>query len=152
MKLTITRPTPEDAQELNEVAFASKKYWGYPDEWFILWQDDMTITPQVLASRDFYVGENKKGIVFIYSISKVADGTCELEDAWIAPPFIGQGFGRLMFDHIRLTLKAINCTRLLIVSDPNAEGFYLKMGAERIGERLSKPDGRMLPLLEYKVY
>jgi hypothetical protein len=35
---------------------------------------------------------------------------------------------------------------LLIESDPNAEGFYLAMGATRIDERRSA-SGRTLPLL-----
>jgi hypothetical protein len=36
-----------------------------------------------------------------------------------------------------------------IVSDPNAEGFYRKMGAHRIGESVSEIDGqpRRLPRL-----
>mgnify|MGYP003693542487 CR=1 FL=1 len=37
---------------------------------------------------------------------------------------------------------------LIVVSDPNAEGFYLKMGCRRIGTRPSElEDGRQLPLL-----
>ena len=36
-----------------------------------------------------------------------------------------------------------------IVSDPNAEGFYRKMGAYRVGETISEIDGqpRILPRL-----
>jgi len=37
----------------------------------------------------------------------------------------------------------------MIDADPNAEGFYLKMGAERVGESPSGSiPGRMLPLLQ----
>jgi hypothetical protein len=36
-----------------------------------------------------------------------------------------------------------------IVSDPNAEGFYLRMGAQRSGEVESTPRGRYLPKLIY---
>ncbi len=38
--------------------------------------------------------------------------------------------------------------QLLIESDPHAEGFYLKLGAERIGKVPSQARrGRVLPLL-----
>jgi hypothetical protein len=37
--------------------------------------------------------------------------------------------------------------RLKIVSDPNAEGFYLRMGAQRVGWVAAQPRGRRLPLL-----
>ncbi len=40
---------------------------------------------------------------------------------------------------------------LRIASDPNAEGFYLKMGARRVGETPSQPEGRALPLLLLEV-
>jgi hypothetical protein len=37
-----------------------------------------------------------------------------------------------------------------IESDPNAEPFYLAMGAHRIGTRISDDSGRELPLLAYR--
>jgi len=40
-----------------------------------------------------------------------------------------------------------------IESDPNAEGFYLRMGARRIGIKAAEVDGvqRELPVLVYEV-
>jgi hypothetical protein len=39
---------------------------------------------------------------------------------------------------------------LIVVSDPHAEGFYLKLGARRIGSRVSDLEpGRQLPLLRF---
>lgn len=46
--------------------------------------------------------------------------------------------------------RALGLSSLLIDADPNAEGFYLRMGAERVGEVPSGSiSGRMLPLLRY---
>jgi hypothetical protein len=48
--------------------------------------------------------------------------------------------------------KEIGWTRFTIASDPYAVGFYLKMGARRIGERESKiKKGFSLPLLEFSL-
>ena len=44
--------------------------------------------------------------------------------------------------------RTLPADRLLIVADPNAEGFYLRMGARRVGEEDSEVvDGRRLPIM-----
>jgi hypothetical protein len=37
------------------------------------------------------------------------------------------------------------------VADPDAEPFYVKMGATRVGESVSPSTGRSLPQLRYKL-
>ncbi len=147
--MIIKKPNPDEAAELTEVLIASKKHWDYPDEWFDLWADELTITPEAICSRDFYVGRNEKETVFIYSIRHIAENKYELEDCWVAPQYIGQGYGKMLFDHLKTELESLGCSTLLIVSDPNAEGFYHKMGAVRVGEKSSKLKGRVLPIFEY---
>jgi hypothetical protein len=58
----------------------------------------------------------------------------------------GTGAGRRLFEHASRTASELGFTQLSIEADPNAEGFYLAMGATRLGERRS-PSGRSLPLL-----
>ncbi|MGH8733407.1 MAG: D-glycero-beta-D-manno-heptose 1,7-bisphosphate 7-phosphatase [Burkholderiales bacterium] len=43
--------------------------------------------------------------------------------------------------------RAAGARRIEIASDPNAIGFYRKLGARRVGDVPSKPRGRRLPLL-----
>jgi len=73
-----------------------------------------------------------------------------IEDLWLYPRLIGRGIGRRLFEHALLTARELGFESLLIESDPNAEGFYLAMGAMRVGERRS-PSGRTLPLLRVAV-
>jgi hypothetical protein len=48
--------------------------------------------------------------------------------------------------------RAFGSTNLLIVSDPNAEGFYAKMGAVVFGQQESTSrKGRFLPLMCYRL-
>ena len=56
-----------------------------------------------------------------------------------------------MFEHAILTLRADGGTTLRIASDPFAEGFYEKMGARRVGDVPSTPEGRRLPLLVFEL-
>ncbi|MBT3337334.1 MAG: GNAT family N-acetyltransferase [Anaerolineae bacterium] len=136
---------------MTKVALASKQHWGYPDEWMALWVDELTITPQKLDERDFFVGKNGDEIVFLYSISQRAEREYELEDCWVAPEYIGHGFGQLLFDDLKKRLRALGCSRLKIISDPNAAGFYRKMGAVQIGEEPTKIEGRVFPVFEVQI-
>jgi GNAT superfamily N-acetyltransferase len=151
MNITIEKPRPEDAAELTNVIIASKSHWGYPEEWLDLWQEELTITPDAIRSREFFVGSNEKEVVFIYSVRHISENNYELEDCWVAPQYIGQGYGKILFEHLKTTLKSLHCSKLRIVSDPHAEGFYRKMGAIRIGEQPSRITDRVLPVLEYEM-
>ncbi|MBI4170393.1 MAG: GNAT family N-acetyltransferase [Candidatus Aenigmarchaeota archaeon] len=53
-----------------------------------------------------------------------------------------------MFNHLLRTASKLNAKNVRVVSDPNAEGFYLKMGARKVGEKKSSIKGRMLPILQ----
>ena len=77
----------------------------------------------------------------------------ELEHLWVLPEHIGAGIGRALFDHAVRRAAALDVTTLSIEADPNAEGFYLQMGARRVGENVYEIEGhrRELPLLTLDV-
>lgn len=147
--MIIERPHPDEAGELTKILLASKKHWNYPTEWLDLWADELSVTPEAIRSRDFYVGRNEEQIVFVYSVRQMHGSEYELEDCWVAPQYIGHGYGRILFEHLQTTLQTLGCSKLTILSDPHAEGFYRKMGAVRVGEQPSQLQGRSLPILEY---
>ncbi len=151
MKLIITKAKAEDTTEMTKLIIAAKRYWGYPDEWMQLWMDELTITQAKLDKRDFYLGKNGDEIIYIYAISLMDGDEYELEDCWVAPSYIGHGFGRLLFDDLKKRLHALGCSRLIIISDPNAEGFYRKMGAVKIGEKPTRIEGRSFSIFEFRI-
>jgi hypothetical protein len=63
---------------------------------------------------------------------------------------MGQGIGRWMLSDAVRRVRALRPGPLRIASDPHAEGFYLKMGARRVGALPADVEGtkRELPLLE----
>lgn len=73
----------------------------------------------------------------------------ELSDLWLDPQVIGHGHGGRLLRHALAVAAERGYEALVIESDPNAEGFYLAMGAARIGDRQS-PSGRTLPLLRIR--
>lgn len=73
----------------------------------------------------------------------------ELDHLWVSPENIGSGIGRSLFEHAVYRAAILGAEALEIESDPNAEGFYQRMGAERTGENVLDIEGqsRTLPLL-----
>ena len=78
------------------------------------------------------------------------DGNAWLENLWVIPSQMGHGVGNALFKHMIDLSKKRGYHILRLESDPNAVGFYIKMGAHQIGERHSEVEGqpRILPIME----
>ena len=143
----------DDVDELTRIAHAAKRHWGYPEAWIAMWSGDLTVTPAALAEDHFYKARVDDGACAgFYALSFDAEAdTAELEHMWIDPPYIGRGIGRALMEHAAGVARRRGCRRILIASDPDARGFYERMGAVAIGERAAVPPPRMLPVLELQL-
>lgn len=85
---------------------------------------------------------------------RVGGANWELEHLWVLPSCLRQGIGRALFAHAVGQAQSQGARRLTIESDPHAEGFYLRMGARRIGTVTRELDGqpRALPLLAHDLF
>jgi len=144
----IRRAAPEDISTLTQLAHDAKKYWGYPDHWIQHWQDDLTISREFVAANQVYVAERDGALLGFYALT-IQKEKAELEHMWVAPAHIGSGVGKELFLHAMQNAAGQDISEVAISSDPNAEGFYQKMGAHRIGETVSEIEGqpRVLPRL-----
>jgi GNAT superfamily N-acetyltransferase len=83
-----------------------------------------------------------------------ADGHWFLEHLWVRPEWHGRGLGRALFGEAVRLAQATGATELRIKADPNAEPFYLKMGAVRTGSEVYELPGKIrreVPLLSYRL-
>jgi GNAT superfamily N-acetyltransferase len=147
--IEVRRASPGDADALTRIAFAAKRYWGYPERWISHWSESLTITPEFVRDNELYaavVGGEPFGF---YALSGTGH-ELELEHLWVTPACIGSGAGRLLFEHAMDRAASRRARHVEIEADPNAEGFYLRMGARRIGENVYDIEGqrRTLPLLK----
>ena len=144
----IVRAGPDDADTLTRIAFAAKSYWGYPERWIEQWQEALTITPKFITDNEVYAAVFEEAMGGFYALLK-RGREVELEHLWVSPEHIGTGVGRALFDHAVHKAAALGATTLSIEADPNAEGFYRRMGARRVGENVYEIEGhrRELPLL-----
>lgn len=133
---------------LTRIAHDAKRHWGYPEHWIKHWQDDLTISPEFVAANQVCVAENEGEVLGFYALI-IRDDKAELDHLWVAPEHIGTGVGKELFLHAMQRAAGRNVSEVEILSDPNAEGFYRKMGAHRSGETVSEIEGqpRSLPRL-----
>ena len=149
MNIDIFRATPDQAETLTRIAVAAKRHWGYPERWIQIWSPLLTISPEFIETNDTYVAcINEKPVGFC-AIS-IEEEKASVEHLWVLPDFMGKGIGTALFGHMLSRCKALGVRVLKIESDPNAQGFYERMGAKIVGERIGEVDGqpRVLPALE----
>src|SRR6266436_1812637 len=146
MNVHIRRAEPAEAGLLTEIAHAAKRHWGYPEKWIREWKSDLTITPEFIVTNEMYVAPNGQEIVGCCALA-FNGSSAELEHMWIRPEHIGAGVGRTLFLHVKQRAANLKIAALELSADPNAEGFYERMGATRIGEVRSEIEGkpRVLP-------
>jgi GNAT superfamily N-acetyltransferase len=148
--LTLRRATASDIDALSDLAIRSKATWGYGDAFMTRVRPALLVSAQYVEEHPVYFLVRDESIVGFFGFIREPHETL-LNDFWIEADFIGTGLGRAMWHHAIETAKKHGYRAFLIQSDPNAEGFYLRMGAKRIGTRIAPETGRDLPLLEYKV-
>jgi GNAT superfamily N-acetyltransferase len=150
--MQIVRAEPEDAEALTAIAHAAKRHWGYPERWIESWRDILTMRPEFIAENVAYSAIEEDRAVGFYLLTTEADGL-HLDHLWIAPHAMGRGIGRALFEHAVEQTRRLGHRTLRIEADPNAEGFYTRMGARRVGVTVTSIEDqrRKLPLLLYNV-
>ena len=147
--VSIRRAIPDDAATLTRLARQAKASWGYPSELLSLWESELLVTRQFIAENAVFNAVSDEAILGFCALCRCDEGL-ELEHMWVRTDRLGEGIGRALWAHVATYLEDVGADSLRIVSDPNAEGFYLKMGAVRVGEVGSAPTGRRIPLLMYR--
>ena len=148
----IRSASPEDAQTLTTIALDAKRHWGYPENWIKHWEADLTISSDFIRDNHVYVAEDNGEIRGFYALC-VAGDKAELEHMWVTPAMIGTGIGKELFLDAMERAAKLNVNAVEISSDPNAAGFYKRMGATQIGEIDSAIEGqpRRIPRLKKEI-
>jgi GNAT superfamily N-acetyltransferase len=151
MDIRVIRARPEQAERLTQIAHAAKTYWGYPSQWIELWHNQLTITRQFILQNEVYAAvDDDEAILGFYALSG-GGARMVLEHLWVQPRSLQGGVGRKLFAHAVALAAEQGAEQIEIEADPNAEGFYQKMGATTVGEVTYELEGlpRSLPLMVY---
>lgn len=139
------KPNISDIPVLNAISLASKRHWGYPEEWIDHWMEDLTLTEKDLCVQEVLVLQVELRIIGFCATLDRGD-YYEVIHLWVLPEFIGKGYGKLLLeralDNLDLPDKPIKVT-----ADPHAEFFYKRQGFKTFSKVESYPKGRFLPLM-----
>jgi GNAT superfamily N-acetyltransferase len=150
--MEIVRATSNDAKTLTAIAHAAKRHWGYPETWIADWCDTLTMRPEFITANVAYIAVENRRAAGFYVLTSEKDGP-HLDHLWILPSSMGREIGRALFEHAAAEVNGLGLRSMKIEADPNAEGFYCRMGAVRVGTSISEICGerRELPLMEFRI-
>ncbi|MEM7444309.1 MAG: GNAT family N-acetyltransferase [Pseudomonadota bacterium] len=145
----------QEAVELTDLAKRSKAHWGYDADFMRQSADALTVTEQAIAQGRVWVAERNGHLMGVASIDEADEESgCDYELAlmFVDPDAMGEGLGRMLFEQAVIGVRERGGETMEILSDPDAEPFYRRMGATPIGDAPSDAiPGRRLPLLKIDV-
>jgi len=147
--ISIQRANPEQADQFTRIALAAKAHWGYPKHWLDIWKPQLTFSPQYFRENESWAAVLDEDPIGFYTLQE-KDGKAWIENLWVLPEHIGRGVGKKLFLHAAELFRRRGYRVLQLEADPNAVGFYEKMGMHKIGECHSEGEGqpRILPIME----
>ncbi|MBO1418371.1 GNAT family N-acetyltransferase [Streptomyces sp. FH025] len=127
---TIRRADAADADRLTALMQASSAYRG---EYFAM-IDGYRMRPDYLARHEVFlaVDADTDRLLGFYGLIREP---AELDLMFVADETQGLGIGRKLITDMLDRARAAGIASVKVVSHPPAEGFYLRMGAERTGTR-----------------
>ncbi len=149
---TLHPGTAAQAPLLSNLALRSKAFWGYDDAFLAACRGELTLDASVAC--DAVVAESGGTVTGFHLLAREPGRpfTGRLEMLFVEPSMIGTGIGRALLTDALLRAAGRGWTSLVLDADPGAEGFYLRLGASRVGESPSgSVVGRVLPVLELAV-
>ena len=136
----------DEGERLREIAIASKSHWGYDLERVERWAGDGDYSPQGLSEKEVFVAEAGGRAAGWASLIPRGEVCC-LDDLWVEPDWIGKGVGSLLFRHAAERARRLGARVLEWEAEPNAVGFYERMGARRLRDGESSAWGRVNPVM-----
>jgi len=155
LRFRIRRARPDEAEALTELALRSKAHWDYDAAFLARCRSVMRILPGMIRDNAHYVAEadparaGAPALLGVYGFEPEPDGV-GLDLFFVEPAFIGRGVGRALWRHAVERARRMGAAALVVQSDPNAAGFYRRMGCRPAGGRASAIEpGRILPLFRF---
>lgn len=147
----IRRAAPGESVELTALALRSKAVWGYDVDFMRSASEELAITEDDIGRRDLFVAEVGGAPAGVAGVAHEADPP-ELDFLFVDPNWKGSGIGKALLRAALVAARRRGLAELAIVSDPNAEPFYLSQGAIRVGAQRSPSTGRQLPVMRISTH
>tara|TARA_B100001248_G_scaffold262737_1_gene262029 strand:+ start:31111 stop:31581 length:471 start_codon:yes stop_codon:yes gene_type:complete len=148
-KTTLRAASDSDVAVLNALMRASKGHWEYDVDFLDSFMERYTLTPAYTQKALVVLMEEAGTVCGFYGFG-LEDDAPTLDYFFIHPSFIGNGLGRLLWQDCVAKAKIKGWESFTFISDPDAEPFYERMGAQKIGDwKSSLAEDRYCPIMEY---
>lgn len=144
--ITIREATREDEQRLRAIAFTAKATWGYDRDRVHTWAETLQLFGETAPTAEIYVAETA-GLAIAWMRLVPGNESCVLEDLWVAPISQRTGVGTKLFRFAERRACQLDAPRLEWEAEPNAIGFYERMGGRHIRDTPRNEWGRTLPVM-----
>jgi len=151
MNVVVRSGRLDEGERLKQIAVGAKAFWGYELDRVLDWADQGDFSPARLRELVVFVAEAEDHAVGWCSVIPQGE-TSWLEDLWVDPDWIGKGIGRLLFDHASAYSESLGAVRLEWEAEPNAIGFYERMGAKYIRDSEPSEWGRTLSVMGVELH
>lgn len=149
-QLCFRKAAQEDVEVLRRLAYQSEAHWGYHESFMERFHQEFNITKAFLTEHPVFVGETEAEIVAFWGMVQNQEG-CELEYFYVASSCLGEGYGKVMWQHMTDWCRNRHIPSIHFVTSPQAVGFYEKMGAVQDRMAESVIDGRMIPHFQFEI-
>ncbi len=150
--LAIRPARTDEAALLSDLGAAAKASWGYDEAFMTMYRAEFDLTPDFIKDNIVYAAELNGAVVGFFALEPQPGGAeYQLLDLFVRPERFGQGIGRALLNRALAEARRSGADLLYLLSDPNAETFYLRMGAIRQGRQRSRSGARVLARLAFEL-
>jgi GNAT superfamily N-acetyltransferase len=137
---------PDEGERLRGIAIAAKSHWGYDPDQVERWAAQGDFSARALAEKQVLVAESNGRAVAFAGLAASGE-VCVLDDLWVEPTSIGRGIGTTLFEVCVERARDLGAKRLEWEAEPNAVGFYEKLGARHLRMSDQTAWGRQIPVM-----
>lgn len=159
--LTIDEALAKDAIILTDIAFKAKHTWNYPEKYFKIWKNELTITKKYIETNTVYIAKQDSTPIGFYSLAYNRDTFYSgevlvekghwLEHIFVLPEYHKKRIGTALLTHAHTICKNQKINTLFVFADPFAKGFYEKQGARFKYMSKSSIKDRLIPVYEFDI-
>jgi len=151
--MTFRDALPTEAAAITQVVLASKRHWGYPEEWMAIFTEELTVSAEDIVNNKVVVAEENSDLCGVTMVKNTCTPhKAEIYLLFIHPAYINKGIGKRLLTIALDWCKTQQKKQVYLEADPNARGFYEKMGGVYGGEIEFAPiPGRTLPIFVFEL-
>jgi N-acetylglutamate synthase-like GNAT family acetyltransferase len=126
----------------------SKAHWGYDAALLESWRAELAVSEAMIARGEVFVAQRDGDVLGVAAVVDEPPDV-ELDTCFVEPAAIGTGVGRVLVETAIARARDAGAHTMRVVADPNAEAFYARLGAVRVGAVPSSVPDRSLPVLRF---